>query len=68
MGAESALGCFSNDVLGQPQGCGQGETRRHAVDTGGFPVRPIRHEEGRHERESSRLDGEAATEAEDEAT
>ena len=41
---------------------GQGEARRHAesVDTGGFHVGQVHHEEGRHEREPSRLDDEAA--------
>ena len=40
-------GCFSDDVLGQPQGFGQCETRRHAesLDTGGFQVREVRRQE-----------------------
>ena len=47
----SATMCF-----GQPQGIGQGEARRHAesVDTGGFQIWPVHHEESRHERESRR--------------
>ena len=40
-------GCLSDDVPGQPQRIGQGETRRRAkpVDTGGLQVRKVRHEE-----------------------
>ena len=40
MWAEPTSGCLSNDVPGQPQRIGQGETRRHAkpVDTGGIQV------------------------------
>ena len=47
-GVEPASGCLSDDVPGQPQMIGQGETRRHAkpVDTGGLQVRKVRHEEG----------------------
>ena len=43
---ESALGCFSNNVPGQPQ---RPRPRRFAepVDKGGFQSRVIRHEEGR---------------------
>ena len=48
---ESALGCFSNTVPGQPQRFGQGKAE--PVDTGGFQSRAIRHEERRHEREPS---------------
>ena len=57
-------------MLGQPQRSGQGEARRHAepVDTGGFQAGPVHHEEGRHERESSRPDDEAATETENRTT
>ena len=64
--AESTPGCLSNDVLGQPQRTGQSEARRHSesVDTGGFQVRLVRHEEGRHEGEPSRLDDETAAETE----
>ena len=42
--AESTSGCFSDEVPGQPQRIGQGETRRHAklVDTGGIQVKKIR--------------------------
>ena len=42
---------------------GQNEARRHAepVDTGGFQVGPVHHEEGRYGRESSRLYDEAAS-------
>ena len=49
-------------MLGQPQGTGQSEARRHveSEDTGSFQVGPVRHEEGRHEREPSQLDDEAA--------
>ena len=52
---ESAPGCLSNNVLGQPQRSEQGKACRYAesVDTGGFQSRAIRHEEGRHEREPS---------------
>ena len=41
------LGRFSNNVPGQSQRTGQSQTRRHAelVDTGGFQVWPVRHEE-----------------------
>ena len=35
-----------------------------SVDTGGFQVGPVHHEEGLHEREPSRLDDEAAGETE----
>ena len=37
--AESTSGCLSDDVPGQPQRIGQGETRRHSKpkDTGGHP-------------------------------
>ena len=67
MRAEPAPGCFSDDVLGQPQRTGQGEACRHAelVDTRIFQVRTVRHEESRHMREPSRLDDETAAEAED---
>ena len=66
---EFAPGCLSDDVPGQSEGTGQGEARRHAesVDTGGIQVRPVRHEEGRHEREPRRLDDETAGKAEDRA-
>ena len=49
--AEPTLGRLGNDGLGQSQGAGQSEARRHAesVDTGGIQVRQVRHEEGRHE-------------------
>ena len=59
---ESVLGCLSNNVPGQPQRPGQGKARRYAesVDTGGFQIWPVHHEEVRHEREPSRLDDEAA--------
>ena len=52
---ESAPGRFSNNVLGQPQRSGQGKACRYAesVHTGGLQSRAIRHEEGRHERETS---------------
>ena len=65
--AESAPGCLSNNVLGQPQRSGQGEARRRAesVDTGGIQIWPVHHEESRHEREPSRLDDETAGKAED---
>ena len=64
--AESTPGRLSNNVPAQSQRAGQSEAIRHAelVDTGGFQVGLIHHEEGRHERESSRLDDEAATEIE----
>ena len=64
---ESAPGRLSEDVLGQPQGSGQSEARRHAesVDTGGFQIQPVLDEESRHEHEFRRLDDEAAGEAED---
>ena len=67
MRAEPAPGCFSNDVLGQPQRIGLGEACRHAelVDTRSFQVRPHRQEESQHKRERSRLDDEAAAETED---
>ena len=50
-------GCLSDDVPGQSQRIGQGETRRHAKPekTGGIHVKKIRHEESRHERENRRL-------------
>ena len=63
--AELKSGCLSNDVLGQQQRIGQGEARRHAefVETGGIiQGRQVRHEEGRHEREPSRLNDETAAE------
>ena len=52
------------------RGLGKAKARRHAepVDTGDFQVGPVHHEEGRHERESSRLDDEAATETENRTT
>ena len=55
--AEPTLGRLGNDGLGQSQRAGQSEARRHAesVDTGAIQVRQVRHEEGRHEREPSRL-------------
>ena len=67
MWAESAPGCLSNNVLGQPQRSGQGEARRRAesVDTGGIQIWLVHHEESRHEREPSRLDDETAGKAED---
>ena len=48
---------------------GLGKARRYAesVDTGGFQIRPVRHEESRHERETSRLDDKTAGKAEDRA-
>ena len=44
MRAESTSGCLSDDVPGQQQRIGQGETRRHAklVDTGDIQVRKSR--------------------------
>ena len=44
-----------NIVLGQSQRTGQSQTRRRAelVDTGGFQVWQVRHEEGWHECDSS---------------
>ena len=49
-------------MIGQPLRIRQSEARRHAesVDTGSIQVRQVRHEEGRHEREPSRLDDETA--------
>ena len=40
---ESALGCLSSNVLGQPEMPRQGKARRYAesVDTGGFQSRAI---------------------------
>ena len=67
MWAELTAGCLSDDVLGQSQRIGQGESRRHAK-TCGYRRHPsqkkIRHEEGRHEREPRRLDDEADAETE----
>ena len=53
--AELAPGRLGNNVLGQLLRIGQGKVWRFAesVDTAGFPSRAIRHEEGRHERETS---------------
>ena len=53
-------------MLGQPQRIGQDEARRHAesVDAGRIQVRQVRQEEGRHERETSQLDVETATDTE----
>ena len=64
MWAEPTSGCLSDDVPGQPQRNGQGETRRHAklMDTGGIRVENVRHEESLHEREPRRLDDEADAE------
>ena len=46
-GLNPSPGCLSNNVLGQPWRSGQSKARRYAelVDTGGFQVRPVRHEE-----------------------
>ena len=55
---------------GQSQRIGQGEACRHAesVDTGSIQVRQVRREEeGRHEREPSRLDDETNAETENRA-
>ena len=51
-------------------GLDKSKARRYAepVDPGGFQVRPVRHEESRHEREASRLDDETCAEAEGRAT
>ena len=38
-----------------------------SVDTGGIQVRKVRHEEGRHEREPSRLNDETSAEIENRA-
>ena len=48
MHAESAPGCLGNDVPGQSQGTGHGEACSHAkpLNTGGFQVRSVHHEEG----------------------
>ena len=64
---ESAPGCLSNNLHGQSQRSGQGEARRHAesVDTEGFQIWRVLHEESRHERESRRPDDETTGEAED---
>ena len=63
---ESAIDQIS-EVFGQPQRPGQGEARRHAesVDTGGFQIWLVHHEESRHQRESRRPDDETAGKAED---
>ena len=67
--AESAPGCLSDNVPGQPQRSGQSEARRHAesVDTGGFQFGPVHHEESWHERESRQPCDETAGKAEDRA-
>ena len=64
---ELILHLDASSTMCQPQRTGQSEARRHAgsVDTGGFHVRPVRHEEGRHEREPSRLNDETAGKGED---
>ena len=69
MWAELAPGCLSDDVLGQPWRSGESKARRHAesLDTGGFQIRPVHHEESRHERERSRLDDLTSGKAEDRA-
>ena len=48
-------------------GLGKAKARQHAesVDTGGIPVRPVRHEEGWLQREPSRLDDETVAATED---
>ena len=61
--ADSAPGCVSNNVLGEPQGFGHGEARERAtsVDTRGVQVREVRHQESGYAREPRRLDDVANT-------
>ena len=68
--AELAPGRLSNGVPGQSQRTWQSQTRRHAelVDTGGFQVWPVRHEDGWHDCASSLPDGKAAAEVKSRAT
>ena len=62
--AELTSGCLGNKVRGQSQRAGQSEACPHAepVNTGGFQVGQVRHEEGRHEREPLRLNDETDVE------
>ena len=68
-GLKLASGSHSDDVLGQPQGVGQGKTRRLAqlVDARSLQVLKSRHEESRHERQPRRLHDEADAETENRA-
>ena len=62
---ESAPGCVSNNVLGQPQGFEHGEARERAtsVDTRGVQVREVRQREGGYECEPGRLNDETVAKA-----
>ena len=63
LGIACGLNLHLDDVPGQPQRIGQGETRRHAelVDARSLQVKKVPHEEGGYEREPRRHDDETTT-------